>query len=213
MKSRSEAKAEAAAAAKKTTKASPPPAPESEPIIDTKDDVPENPFEFESANASKKTKVRADLEKIVTKVFVVDLHDQWLKLREALTVGEKRSEHGVLNKALDEAEKNAHMAHRVYITAKIERERWERENDTIWGAMWSEATQSIQKEKNEGTRAKQVTDADIKSRVATLHPDAYQEIEVRRAKIKATVDSLEDLAVQWKSRCKSLQTMKGTLRG
>lgn len=210
MKSRSEAKAEAEAAAKKG-KVTPAP-PESESVLDAKN-LPENPFEFESANASKKTKVRTDLEKIVTKVFVVDLHDQWLKLREALTVGEKRSEHGVLNKALDEAEKNAHMAHRVYITAKIERERWERENDTIWGAMWSEANKSLQKEKEEGTRAKQLTDADIKARVATLHPEEYQEIEVRRAKIKATVDSLEDLAVQWKSRCKSLQTMKGTLRG
>lgn len=204
MKSRSEAKAEAAA--KKNL---------SEDIVDVTSGlkVTEDPFDFPSANKGKKTKVREDLEKIVTKVFVVDLFDSWMKLREALTVGEKRSEHGVLNKALDDAEKNAHMAHRVFITAKIERERWERENDTTWGAMWSEATKSLQKEKDEGTRAKQVTDADIKARVATLFPDEYQEIEVRRAKIKATVDSLEDLAVQWKSRCKSLQTMKGTLRG
>lgn len=209
MKSRSEVKAEAAA--KKT--ASVPTAPESEPEAETTPKVPEDPFQFPSANASKKSKIRADLEKIVTKVFVVDLHDSWLKLREALTIGEKRSEHGVLNKGLDEAEKNAHLAHRVYITAKIERESWERENDVVWGAMWSEATKSLQKEKEEGTRAKQVTDADIKARVATLYPDDYIEIEVRRAKIKATVDSLEDLAVQWKSRCKSLQTMKGTLRG
>lgn len=205
MKTRSEAKA----AAKKV-----PEAPKSEPIIDTHvPKVPEDPFDFPSANASKKTKVRADLEKIVTTVFVVDLHDSWMKLRAALTVGEKRSEHGVLNKALDEAEEHSHLAHRVYITAKIERERWERENDTVWGAMWSEATKSLQKEKDEGLRAKQVTDADIKARVATLFPDEYVDIEVRRAKIKATVDSLEDLAECWKSRCRSLGVMKGTLRG
>ncbi len=200
MKTRAQARAEKKVEPEETAPASKP-------------EVPEEPFHFESANAVRKSKVRADLEKIVETVFVVNLHASWTKLKEQLTVGEKRSEHGTLNKALDGAEENSHLAHRVYITAKIERERWERENDVTWGAMWSEATKSLQKEKEEGTRAKQVTDADIKARVATLYPDEYVEIEVRRAKIKATVDSLEDLADTWKSRCRSLGVMKGTLRG
>jgi hypothetical protein len=199
--------------AEKAKTAAVPPPPMSEASME-RAKVPENPFDFQSANSKKKkSKLRGDLEKIVETNFVVDLHESWLKLRAALVIGEKRSEHGTLNKALDEAEENAHLAHRVYVTAKIEREAWERENDTVWGAMWSEANKSLQKEKNEGLRAKQLTDADIKARVATLYPEEYQEIEVRRARIKATVDSLEDLAVQWKSRCKSLNTMKGTLRG
>lgn len=173
---------------------------------------PENPFHFPSANASKKSKLRPDLEKIVETVFVNDIHETWQRLRKALKIGEKRSDHGTLQLALDDAEDNAHDAHRLYLTAKIERERWERENDTIWGAMWSEATRSLQHEKDTGVRAKQLTDADIKARVATLYPEEYQEIEVRRATIKAVVDSLEDLAVEWKSRCRTVNTMKGTLR-
>jgi hypothetical protein len=200
MKSRSEVKAE-----KKDV-----PAPESEPAVAG---VPEMPFDFQTANANRKTKVRSDLEKIVESTFVNDLHSSWEKLRLALKLGEKRSDHSALHKALDEAEENAHLAHRVFVTAKLERERWERENDVVWGAMWSEATKSLQKEKEEGLRAKQVTDADIKARVATLYPDEYVEIEVRRAKIKATVDTLENLSDAWGSRCRSLGIMKSSLRG
>lgn len=173
---------------------------------------PEMPFQFEHANKAKVTKVREDLEQIVETVFVNDMGAMWKKLREGLVVGEKRSDHGTLQKALDLAEKRAHDAHRLYVTAKIERDRWERQNEVVHGAMWSDANRSLQKEKDDGLRSKQITDADIKARVATLFPDEYEAQEVRRAKIKATVESIEDLAEQWKSRCRTLQVMLGKLR-
>lgn len=206
MKTRSEAKA---------AKQSPAPkAPEPIPPQPTSvENVDESPFDFESANAAKESKLRPDMTKIVETVFIVDLHETWTRLRKALTIGEKRSDHGTLMLALDQAEHNAHDAHRVYVTAKIERERWERENDVMLGSMWSEANRSLQKEKNDGLRAKQITDADIKARAATLHPDEYRAQEVKRASIKATVDSLENLSEQWNSRCRTLQTMLGKLRG
>lgn len=210
MKTRSEAKA--AKAKKVTEEPEPAPVPIPPPSEQILNDE-ESPFDFESANAAKESKLRPDMTKIVETVFVVDLHETWTRLRKALVIGEKRSDHGTLMLALDQAERNAHDAHRVYITSKIERERWERENDVILGSMWSEATRSLQKEKNDGLRAKQITDADIKARAATLHPDEYQAQEVRRASIKATVDSLENLSEQWSSRCRTLQTMLGKLRG
>jgi len=171
-----------------------------------------SPFKFESANAAREDKLRPDLAKIVETVFVNDVHETWKKLREALSIGEKRSDHGTLQRALDNAERYAYDAHRLFVTAKVERERWERENDVIFGAMWSEATADLQREKDSGIRSKQITDADIRARTATLHPDEFQAQETHRAKIKATVDSLENLAEQWNSRCRTLQTMLGKLR-
>ena len=55
--------------------------------------------------------------------------------------------------------------------------------------------------------------ADVKACAATLHPDEYVAQEVRKAKIKATVDSLENLSEQWNSRCRTLQAMLSKLRG
>lgn len=170
------------------------------------------PFNFESANAPRKAKLREDLDKIVEVVFVNNMQETWERLRKALVIGEKRSDHGTLQQALDRAEKNAHDAHRLYVTAKVEHQRWERENDVVFSAMWSKANRSLQKEKDDGLRSKQITDADIKARMATLWPDEYSAQETRRAKVKATVEALEDLAEQWKSRCRTLQTMMGKLR-
>lgn len=174
------------------------------------------PDEIRFASAMRKGKeheLREDMERIVEAVFVNDLHATWQKLQAALTVGEKRSDHGTLQAALDEAESNAQLAHRLYVTAKIERERWESENDVIFGAMWSEAAKDLHKEKESGARSKQITDADVKARVAVMHPDEYAHQESKRAKVKATVDTMANLSEVWMSRCRSLQAMLGKLRG
>ena len=174
---------------------------------------PPSPFHFPTANPSRKVRLRPDLDQIVEVTYVVNLYKTWEKLHAALKIGEKRSDHGTLQKALDEAETNAHNAHRVYVTAFNEHARWEREMDVIFGAMWSEANRSLQKEKDDGLRSKQITDQDVKMRVSTLFPEEYQIQETRRASIKQTVEVLKDLSEQWKSRCKTLQTMMGKLRG
>lgn len=174
---------------------------------------PDNPFDFPTANPSRgATKLRPDLEQIVSVTFVVNLHKMWLKLRDGLKVGIDRSDHGTLQKALDNAETNAFNAFRVYVTARTEQERWERENNVIFGAYWSEANRSLQKEKDDGLRAKQITDQDIKMRIATLFPTDYQIQESRRAEVQATVDTLKELAIRWNSRCSTLQTMLSKLR-
>lgn len=170
------------------------------------------PFEFPTANPARKNKINPELQKIVETVFINDLHGEWQKLKEALKIGEKRSDHGTLHKELDYAETRAYRAHRLYLSAKLERDRWERENEVMFGAFWSEATRSLQKEKDDNVRSKQITDADVKARCATLFPDDYQAQELERAKVKGAIDSMEDLSEEWKSRCRTLQTMMGKLR-
>lgn len=216
MKSRSEARAEKEAASTSTDEAKKKAVEETSAQLreELRPKAPKpSPFKFESANAAKEDKLREDLDKIVETVFVNDVHETWKRLREALVIGEKRSDHGTLQKALDKAEENAYDAHRLWITGKVEWERWERENDVVFGAMRSEATASLQKEKEDGVRSKQVTDADVTARIATLFPDEFQAQEFRRAKVKATIASLESLAVRWDSRCRTLGTMLSKLRG
>jgi hypothetical protein len=136
----------------------------------------------------------------------------WKRLEQSLQIGERRSESGVLLEALDEAETNARVAHRLYITAQILFDEWELENGPIFGKMRDDATRSLQREKDEGTRSKQITDADIEARCAYLFEDEWRTQQMRRKKSKYTVDSLKDLVEKWSSRCKSLQTLYGKAR-
>jgi len=185
-----------------------PPPPESKPDVKP----PENPFHFPNANRAKSARLREDLAKVVETIYVKDIHDDWKKLETGLSLGEKRSEHAHAIAALDKAASRAYLAHRLYLTARSVREEWELENEVIFGAMWSAATRDLQKEKDGGLRSKQITDADVKSRVATMFPDEYQAQEKRRRDVEFTVKSLERLAEIWMSKCRDLQAMVGKLR-
>ena len=116
-------------------------------------------------------------------------------------------------RALDKAARNADRAFRLYLTAKQAREKWEAENEPVWAAMWSEATKSLQSEKESGQRAKQITDADVKARVATLYPDQYRDQEDRRRAIEFTVKSLDRLADIWLKKMGNLDHHTSKLRG
>ena len=170
------------------------------------------PFRWPSANAAREKSVRPDLARVVETVFVRDIHAEWKDLEAGLELGEKRSDHAHAVAALDKTAARAYRAHRLYLTARAAREDWELENEVIHGAMWSAATRDLQQEKVQGLRSKQVTDADVKARVATMFPDEYQAQEKRRRDLELTVKSLERLAEIWFNRCRDLQAMVGRLR-
>jgi hypothetical protein len=176
------------------------------------DEAAADAFDFEHANRPKATPLRPDADRIVSTIFLNDVADAWEKLESGLRVGEKSSDHGTLFKALDEAESNARLAHRLFVTMKVVQDEWEKTNEVVFGALWSEANQALQDEKDQGIRSKQITDADVRARCAVLHPDEWKAQEIKRARLKATVATLENLSEVWLSRCKTLQTMLGKSR-
>lgn len=176
-------------------------------------EAPRTGYDFPNANKGKaKNEIRPDLERITEEVFIRDLYAEWKKLEAALEVGEKRSEHGHAMRELDRAATNAYQAHRLYLTARAAREEWEAENETIFGAMVSQATHELEVEKEAGTRKKQITDADVRAKVATLFPDEWKAQERKRRKVELTVKSLERLAELWMGKCRDLQALVGKLR-
>lgn len=169
---------------------------------------PVAPITFDSANRAKESTLTGDFERIVEKVLTLDNADAtYDELEKALRIGEKRSEPGMILQALDTAEVNARKAHRLWMLARIEREKWELDNEVIFSAMRTEATKALQREKDQGLRSKQITDADVASMCATLYPDEYRHQEVKRKRVEAMVKSMEHLSEVWLSRCRSLQAM------
>lgn len=174
---------------------------------------PKNPFQWPNANQAKDRGLREDLVRLVETIWVDDIHSTWKELEKALELGEKRSEHAHVIRALDKAGKRADRAYRLYLTAKLARDKWEAENESVWGGMWSKATASLQHEKDTGVRSKQITDADVKARVATLYPDEYRAQEERRRSVELTVRALERLADIYLSKMRNLDSHTGKLRG
>lgn len=187
----------------------PPPA-ESEPAPARSKD---QPYEFPNANKARVSKAPKELERVAESVFIRDLFAEWKELERALEIGEKRSEHGHAVAALDKAASRAYKAHRLYLTARNMLEAWELDNEVIFGAMWSEATRSIQAEKEQGIRRKAITNDDIKKRCATMFPDEYRAQEAKRRELAFAVKSLERLAEIWVGKQRDASAMVGKLRG
>lgn len=172
-----------------------------------------DPLDWGKANRGAEVPVGGKMQRIIDAVFdIPDPMALYEKLEKALRVGENRSEMGALAKALDEAEANARLAHRLWVTTKVEHQVWELDNDVVFGAMRGEATAHLQREKDKGLRNKTITDADVAAACSTLYPDEWRAQERRRRKFEGTVKSMENLTECWMSRCRSLQTMVGKSR-
>jgi hypothetical protein len=163
--------------------------------------------DWDSAHEPGGSKVDPAWAAIVEKVFVSDPSATYERLEQALVVGDSRTDYGSMMRHLDQAETHARTAHRLWQTAIVERHRWETDNEVIFAAARSEATRALQFEKDQGHRSKMITDADVESKVATLYPDQYKQREAERRKMRAMVDSMQNLAEVWMSRCKTLQVI------
>ena len=148
-----------------------------------------------------------DFEQIVARVFNVDALREYERLEAELKLGEQRGDYGSLQKALDEAEDNARIAHKIWVSAKAEHEKFERDFEVIQAPMWSEANAFLQEQKDKGARSKAITDADVKARAAELYPDEYRANAVRAARVKGMVEQTKKLSELWTNRCATLATL------
>jgi hypothetical protein len=172
-----------------------------------KEDEIKHPLAWGSANRAGMVPVAKEFQAIVETIIVDDPKGTYEKLERELVVGDKRTDYGSMMRHLDHAERNARDAHRLWQTAIIEKKRWEMENEVVLAAARSEATRSLQAEKEKGLRSKQITDADVESRVAAIFPDEWKAQQHERARMSAMVASLENLSEVWLSRCRTLQAL------
>lgn len=143
-------------------------------------------------------------DRIVETVF--DLPDPMAEY-EALEAALRTAPGAFVNEALSAAEDHARRAHRLYVCARVDAERFNRDAATIEGAMRVQAVAELTSEKDAGTMKKQITEADIAARVATLYPDEVADLSDRRIRVRKMVEHMENFAALWKSRCVSLRSL------
>jgi hypothetical protein len=175
--------------------------------LDKNEPKPRTHVEFGNANQSKLKPLSSDFERITESVFLEHPLETYKQLEADLRVGTERNDHGSLMKALDNAETNARKAHKLWMTAKLAESTWEMDNALVFAAMRMEANKTLTREKEQGLRPKQITDADVDAMCAALFSAEWAAQEVKRKKVHAMSRSMENLNEMWMSRCRSLNAM------
>lgn len=148
-------------------------------------------------------------ERIVEHVFTVDPWTTFEALvkRLQLPVPAHAQTRTLLFDELDAVEELARSAHQLYISAKETVRRFEADAIVLSVDMRSQATAALQAEKDAGQRSKQITDADVESRMATMFPDEWRSLEMRRSRARLMVEHMGKLADAWKERARDVRSM------
>ena len=153
----------------------------------------------------------APFEQLVESFFHEDIAASYGRVEKSLRLGEDRTDYAAVSEALDEAEDNARIAHRLFINAKLEQRRFEVEKEVLEAGMWSEARECLEQERA-GTKSRAPTLDDVRYKLAQLYPDGVARLRLGEEKEKRACDHLEQLADLAKGRCRTLQTILMTMR-
>lgn len=157
--------------------------------------------------------IPGDVRTIVENVFTIDYAGEWRRLHEQLEVGLGRTDLNTVTMHLDKAEDNARAAHKLAVNLRLDYDRYKVDREVIWAAMRAEATAALQGEKDGGKRNKSITDGDVEAKMAELHPDEYKIVALEEKRYGLAVKHAETFAELWASKCRSLQSILGRMRG
>lgn len=136
----------------------------------------------------------------------VDVDAEYAALEAELEIVEALTPE-VVRAALNRCERNAKRAHRLYVLARVQLDRFRIDTEVALGAMRDEAVGELTTEKAAGVRTKQITDADVASRAAALHPDEWREISEGLARAEAMLKHFERFSDIWYRRSWSLGSL------
>lgn len=155
-----------------------------------------------------KPRLGGGFDRVIASVIdeTVDVSAEYEALQAELEIQEALTPE-VVRQSINRCERNAHRAHRLYVLARVQLDRYRIDTDGALGAMRDEAVAQLTAEKASGVRTKQITDADVAGRAATIHPDEWREISEGLAKAEAMLKNLERFADVWYRRSWSLGSL------
>lgn len=160
---------------------------------------------------SEEPTVADQLARLVTKVIDeglgLDIEVEYDELERGLVLPDALTPQVVMA-AINECERNAKRAHRLYVLARYQFDRYKIAAEVALGAMREAATHKLGVLKAAGQHPKQVTDQDVKDMAATMYPDEWTNINDRLARTEQTLVHLARFADLWQRRSWSLSSLK-----
>lgn len=137
-----------------------------------------------------------------TVFFLPSPEAEYNELEADLKLGTREFDN--ISAALDRSEDNARRAHKLYVNARVDYERFMLDAELVEASMWDEAVAALQAEKVGGQRTKAITEADTKYKCQALFPDEWRDLQMRKIEGRKMLEHLERFADLWRARCFSL---------
>lgn len=193
----------------------PQPVPKEAPADDQPGAKGERKPSADAASALDDVVLAGGYERVMERIFV---EDPWVTYKEVEAglrlkrpVGEM--DYATTATALDEAAEIATKAHRLYVSAKVIVARYEGDLEVLLADMRDQATAKLQSEKDAKQRSKAITDADVRSYMASLFADEWRRTEDRLSKARAMMEHLKQWADVMRSRESDLRAIVESMRG
>lgn len=147
------------------------------------------------------------VQRIIESVFQVDHDSTWKRIHDVLRKAESSPLGNSNRKALEVVDDCYREAHKLYCSLKLEFLHYEQEVDSTVAAMRSEASSILEGEKEQGTRKKAITEADVKAKMIELHPDEFRSSERDLQRFKLAVEHAQHMVDVLKERSRTLKAI------
>lgn len=173
------------------------------------------------ALAGKRDELPPTYARIVRRLLTVDVEDAFEKVTAGLRRGTQkahRAEYGDLVDELDEASELTLLAHQLAASAAVTVARYEADLEVLQSDMRAQAKSALNRERAESEgdkkapKPKQVTDADVVSRMAGSYPAEFRRLETLLAEAKAAQKFIVALPEQWAARRREVEARVRTVR-
>lgn len=183
------------------------------PVMRFDDKKPESESKAVESKAGT-AKIPQDSQRIIESIFKIDLWPEWERLHHNIMLGdEHRNNRGMVKAALDRAENNRRVAHKLYANFRIDLERYKIDTEINQSAMRDEAFAKLQGEKQNKQRSKTITNDDVRAKMAELHPDAFRHARIEVKKFELAVEHAKDFHAAWVDRCYDLRVLLNSMSG
>lgn len=151
--------------------------------------------------------LKQGFNEIVRRVFDTDLDmlNEYDTIEGALSISVLTPQ--AIRIAANQSEDMALRAYRLYIVGKVEYESYMRATEVLVAVLRDGAMVDLEIEKKSGLRTKQITDADVISKIAAKYGDEWEDIQSRRNRSKGVLGYLEQLSDLSKKRCFTVARM------
>jgi len=153
--------------------------------------------------------LKRGFQEIVSDLFAegYDVVDEYKTIRDSLSIKGALTPRAIQT-ASNKAEEMADRAYRLYCVALNEYKAYVREIEALEAIMRDGATTSLEEQKTNKTRTKQITEADILAETYQLYPDTWRDVQARRDNAQAMLDYLGNLSALAKSHCFTISKMQ-----
>jgi hypothetical protein len=152
-------------------------------------------------------RLKDGLAKVVETVFAIDIEETFNQLEATKLYIDDALTPPAVRAHLNRADEDARRAYQLYCAVKLQVQSYVRDCEPCIGAMRRAASAALTRDKALGKSTKQITEDDIRHKMAALFPDQYTDVFGRIDRLERAAKFFERYAELWKNRAYTLSSL------